>query len=309
MALVSATEAADEPTEISVLVEGETSSALESQAEIAAPLVLILVGRVGAGKSSTANSLLGPERGAPFLARRAATAVTRTCHAEEVADGFAELDVGANGDTVDGDAAPASHRLLVLDTPGLGDAASEEDTYTEIRRGLSELVPAGAKVCLLLVLSLASRVGEDELAVVANLRHHIFGHGMMQCTMVVWTHGDLLDDGAEINDYLKDLEPRVRELLDELGGGHVMVTNRNTAGTTAQVQNLLSRARSVATGLPTARADAGKRVAGRKSARRHRQMEAGLLSRQHHAKLEAALSKKDNPPGPKDPKESSCIVL
>merc|ERR1740129_435806 len=90
-------------------------------------------------KSSTGNTILGPGPGVGFAARRAAKSVTSACRAVE---GPPSLAAAAGGQTA-----------LVLDTPGLGDAArSEEEVYEEIRRGLQELVPHGSQ----------ARVGEDE---------------------------------------------------------------------------------------------------------------------------------------------------
>jgi len=199
-----------------------------------------------------------------FAARRAAKSVTSACRAVE---GPPSLAAAAGGQTA-----------LVLDTPGLGDAArSEEEVYEEIRRGLQELVPHGSQACLLLVLSIAARVGEDEFNTLQGLRDNIFGSQMLDSALVVWTHGDLLGEGG-LAEYLEGLDPRLQELLANVRGGQVVLSNADVGqvGPEApQVESLLAHA--VAVAGPFIVMKARSKFGGRKAARRQRQLEAGLI--------------------------------
>jgi len=237
--------------------------AAEGEEEEETPLVLVLLGRVGAGKSSTANSLCASLKlELPFEARRSACAVTGACRAE----------VGPI----------ATRQVLVLDTPGLGDAAlTAREVHNEIRRGITELAPAGAEVCALLVLSLQSRVGEDDFAIVDGLKEGVFGNGMLASSLVVWTHADALD-GEGLEGYLQGAGDRLREFLGEVAGGSVAIDNRRPppgdGSTSPEVDDLVRKASSVA-GKCYLVKQREPRTYGRRTARRQRQLEAGLLKR------------------------------
>jgi len=264
----AALDASDEELPAGVLVDDEIP-----------PLVCVLLGRVGVGKSSTANALIG--EGAPFSARRSAAAVTRTCASGERILDAALLEQLA---AARGPDAAVMEKILVLDTPGVGDLTNTDaDIYTEIRTGLADQLPPSSPVCLLLVFSLASRVGEEEIQLMTNLRDHVFGHGMFHSSIVVWTHSDLLESDGELEEYLKDIDPRLQQMLDSARGGSVVVSNKGDAGLQAELPALLAKAAAVAAAsCPLAKPCAAgtDRIAGRKSARRQRQMQAGLL-KQH----------------------------
>jgi len=224
------------------------------------PLVLVLLGRVGAGKSSTANTLLALPEGSRFDARRSAAAVTGVCQAASTTVGGREV--------------------LVLDTPGLGDSdGTLKEVYTEIRRGITELTPAGALLCPLLILSLQGRVTEDDFAMVEALKEHVFGHLMLASTVVAWTHADSLEGGDIMEGYLQNAGERLRSLLAEVKGGYVPVDNRQPPpvdGSAApQVEAVVRQAEVV--GVKCTLCRIRERGYGRKSARRQRQIEAGLI--------------------------------
>lgn len=246
-----------QPAEDASLLQGVTAP---SPTEVSQPLVLVLVGRVGTGKSSTANTIL--RQTPPFDSRRSAAAVTKGCQ------------VGRG--TVGG------REILLIDTPGFGDAASNaEETCDEIRRGLDSFVPPEARVCLLLVLSFQARVGEDELVMISSLETFVFGLTMRKHAIVLWTHVDLLEGGSA-DEYLQGADPSVQFALAAARGGRALLDNRESArpagGVAPQVLELLDLAVSVA----GPRQVAVKKAAncGRKAARRQRQIEAGLLSEQ-----------------------------
>lgn len=247
----------EEPPESARVLQAVTAPSL---AEASQPLVLVLVGRVGTGKSSTANTIL--RQTPPFNARRSAAAVTKGCQ------------VGRG--TVGG------RELLVIDTPGFGDAASnDEETCEEIRRGLDTFVPPEARVCLLLVLSFQARVGEEVLGMISSLEQLVFGPAMRKHAIVLWTHADLLEGGTA-DEYLQGADPSVQFALAAAKGGRALLDNRESERPIGvvppQVLELLDLAASVAGPRQVAvRKAAG---VGRKAARRQRQIEAGLLSEQ-----------------------------
>lgn len=225
------------------------------------PLVLVLVGRMGVGKSSTANSLLSLPEGCRFEARHSAAAVTGACRGEV---GFA-----------------FGREVLVLDTPGFGDPTKPiEEVFKEIRRGITEMTPAGALLCPLIVLGLQGRVGEEDFEMIEGLRHQVFGQAMLTTALVVWTHADALDECSGLEGYLQGCGERLRELLAEFAGGSAVLDNRSVlaaeSSPSPQVEALLRQAAAVAAPCTLCKVRE-PRPYGRKSARRLRQIEAGLL--------------------------------
>lgn len=258
------------------------------------PLALVLLGRVGAGKSSTANTVMQPPSDARFVARRSAAAVTAGCRA-------------MSGE-VEG------QKILVMDTPGLGDAAvPDNDVFAEIIRGFTEHIPAGSPVCLLHVMNLGTRVGEDELSTVEGIQRRVFGPVMEDRSIIVWTHADLLDDGTNVEDYLQGADVRLKELLTRFSGRWFSVCNKSQSANTVdpEVLKLLEAAAKIA--RPTVLKPRDQiRSCGRKTARRKRQLEAGLLRGRHEELLrETQPAKAESGAQPKQAESSGlrCMLL
>jgi len=249
------------------------------------PLALVMLGRVGAGKSSTANTILQPPPDACFVARRSAAAVTASCRAV-----FGEVE---------------GQKILMMDTPGLGDAAmSDNDVFAEIMRGFKEHIPAASPVCLLHVMNLGSRVGEDELSTVEGIQRRVFGPGMQDKSIIVWTHADLLDEGTSVEDYLQGADVRVKELLTRFSGRWFPVCNKTQSADTVDPQVLKLMETAVSIARPTVlKPKEETRVFGRKTARRRRQLEAGLISGKREQLLRGIQ------PEQKDSVGSRCMVL
>ena len=191
----------------------DTEGASEG-ASPARPLVLVLLGKMGQGKSSTANSILGH---AAFETRRAAASVTNSCAVETLSpyaaaermptDPMAVLRGG--GSSAD---AQRARGLVVIDTPGLGDPSKPEATnYHAIMSTLDMTEKKlaglgggqGPEFAFILTLGVQNRIGSSELNELIALRS-VFGQRMWSRSVVAFTHGDLLTGPAEtLESYLK----------------------------------------------------------------------------------------------------------
>ena len=153
-------------------MDGQTDGQTSILEERKPPLVLILCGHCGVGKSSAANLLTAQQH---FVTQRSAAAVTSECRAETTECGGREVHV--------------------IDTPGLSDPeVTNPQVHVEIIRGVAEAAAElpGAEFAVLLVMSLASRVDDGVIEAFKALKRAVFGAGMWGQSCVLWTHGDLL---------------------------------------------------------------------------------------------------------------------
>lgn len=168
---------------------------------------------------------------------------------------------------------------------------------TEIRRGIDQLLPKGAAVCLLYILSLQdTSAGEAELGAMAGLETEIFGARLCNRALLVIPRTESMELGPEAEQaYIDSANARVLEALSKVEGGRLVFDPRPqgeaeqsgaNCAPSPDVLELISRASSVAGALSSAsdiRRQQQKQAAagvpgGRKAARRARQLEAGLIS-------------------------------
>lgn len=184
-----------------------------------APLVLVLCGPIGAGKSRLSNLLLQSDA---FEARHSVASVTTECQ-------WASF------------VAPDGRRVCVLDTPGLCDPeTSAAENLAEMIRGVKAAVEEMGQsqepvaVSVLLVSSMMNRIDEPVLEALRGLGQ-VFGRSLFHHCTAVWTHADcvLRGDGSAPADsasaalaaYLADAGDSVGGWLSQLGGDSIALCN------------------------------------------------------------------------------------